>query len=331
MSSRLRVYGTVAAACVAAAGLAAAVAWNGRGEAQPVAAVQTGPRQGAPPLALDFLVADRAEAVALQDAVRLYQDGRRGRALERFEDVLAGDPDSLYAAVGTAMARWPDGTLPALETLAGKHPESALVQLHLGLTQYWLRRERAATSSWQRALAVEPDSASAIRAESLLHPDMPEGRPFFVPSRAAPREIADLLPLAQLDELERLASDEGTAEAWIQYGVALQRAGRPVSAAGAFDRAVEADPQSVEAKAAAALIRFTKDDPAAAFSRLGPLAAANPDSAVVRFHLGLALLWLSQVEEARQQLEGAIAAAPESIYARQATQLLDRLSEAGAG
>jgi hypothetical protein len=44
------------------------------------------------------------------------------------------------------------------------------------------------------------------------------------------------------------------------------------------------------------------------------------------------LLWLSQVEEAREQLERAAAAEPGSIYGREAALLLDRLDDAaGAG
>lgn len=331
MSSRPRVYVAVAVACLAAAGIAAAVAWTGRGETEQVAQVETGPRDGNPPLALDFLVEDRNEAVALQNAVRLYQNGDTNQALTRFEQVLKDDPASLYAAVGAAFARWPDGTVADLQDLADTHPGSALVQLHLGLARFWLRQDAEAKTAWKAAERVEPDSAAAIRAEGLLHPEMPEGRPFFVPSASVPQDVADLLPLQQLTELERRANASGTAKAWILYGTALQRVGRPLSAAAAFDRAVEIDPDDVEAQTAAALVRFTKDDPSRAFSKLGPLSKEHPDAAVVRFHLGLALLWLRDVEGSKKQLEEAAKAEPASIYARQAALLLNRLNEAQAG
>ena len=230
--------------------------------------------------------------------------------------MLKDDPASLYAAVGAAFARWPDGTVADLQDLAGTHPGSALVQLHLGLARFWLRQDAEAKTAWQAAERVEPDSAAAIRAEGLLHPEMPEGRPFFVPSASVPQDVDDLLPLEQLAELERRANTSSTAKAWILYGTALQRVGRPLSAAAAFDRAVEIDPDDVEAQTAAALVRFTKDDPSRAFSKLGPLSKEHPDAAVVRFHLGLALLWLRDVEGARKQLEQAAKAEPASIYAR---------------
>ena len=51
---------------------------------------------------------------------------------------------------------------------------------------------------------------------------------------------------------------------------------------------------------------------------------------MVRFHLGLMLLWLRDVEGSRAQLEQAVELEPGSIYGRQASLLLDRLEEAGA-
>jgi tetratricopeptide (TPR) repeat protein len=331
VSSRARVYALVGLACAGAAAIAIGVAWAGRAESPEAAPAPTGPRAGAPPLALDVLVEDAGLAASLQGAARLYEAGDRAEAREAFS-ALAGDGEgSLYAEVGEAMARWPNGTLPRLQELAREHQDSGLVQLHLGLARFWLRQDAAAQAAWREAEARDPDSSAAIRAESLLHPEMPQGRPFVVPSTPVPPEIADLLPLQQLRELERRAEDGTDGESWIRYGVALQRAGRPLSALEAFDRAAELDPGSAEALTAAAVARFDKDDPSQAFSRLGPLADRFPEAAVVRFHLGLMLLWLRDVEGSRAQLEQAIELEPESIYARQASLLLDRLDEAGAG
>jgi tetratricopeptide (TPR) repeat protein len=328
VSPCVRVYIVTGVAALAAAGIAVGVAWTGRGEEAPAAATaQGGPREGAPPLALDVLVDDANEAVALDSAITLYEGGRRQAALSAFEDILEHDPGSLYAAVGAAFARWPDGTLARLEQLAAENPTSGLVRLHEGLALLWQGKDAEARAAWQEAERVNPDSPAAIRAESLLHPDMPAGRPFFVPSGPVPQELAGLPLLAQLDELERRAETATEAEPWIRYGAALQRAGRPISAREAFDRAVAVDPESVEARTAAAVIRFDKDDPSQAFSRLGPLSAQHPNDAVVRFHLGLGLLWLRGVDEAREQLEAAKASGAGTIYGREAAILLERLAE----
>jgi tetratricopeptide (TPR) repeat protein len=328
VSSRARLYALTGLACAAAAAIAIGVAWAGRAESPEAVPAPSGPREGAPPLALDVLVEDAGVAAALQSAARLYDEGERPAAREAFAELVPGDEGSLEAEVGEAMARWPDGTLARLQQLAGEHPDSGLVQLHLGLTRFWLREDAAAAAAWREAEARDPDSPAAIRAESLLHPEMPQGRPYFVPSTAVSQEVADLLPLPQLRELERLAESEDDAESWIHYGVALQRAGRPVSAVEAFDRAAAVAPDDAEALAGAAVARFDKDDPSQAFSRLGPLGERFPGAAVVRFHLGLMLLWLRDVEGSRAQLEQAIELEPGSIYARQAALLLDRLEEA---
>ncbi|MGH3039955.1 MAG: hypothetical protein ACRDLZ_11265, partial [Gaiellaceae bacterium] len=132
-------------------------------------------------------------------------------------------------------------------------------------------------------------------------------------------------PEEQLAELERQAEAGGVAERLV-YGIALQRVGRPVSARAAFGSALEADPGSVPAKVADAIGRFDKDDPSQAFSRLGPLADADEDG-VVRYHLGLALSWLGQVEEAIRQLRLAREADPDGFYGREAERLLDRLED----
>jgi hypothetical protein len=79
---------------------------------------------------------------------------------------------------------------------------------------------------------------------------------------------------------------------------------------------------------AAAVSRFDKDDPSRAFSRLGPLASANPDASVVRYHLGVMLLWLPSLEDVREQLERARSIDPNGFYGRQAGRILDRLDEA---
>ena len=90
-----------------------------------------------------------------------------------------------------------------------------------------------------------------------------------------------------------------------------------------------APPDRLDTQVAAAVARFDKDDPSAAFSRLGPLARDHPESAVVRFHLGLLLLWIRDVDDARIQLRQASETRPENLYSREAKSLLSRLEAIG--
>ena len=282
---------------------------------------KAGPLAGAPPLLLDLGVRTDPEATALRRAARLYERGRRRQALEMFARHA-----SLEARVAAAVARWPRGTIPALRRLAATRPGSALVRLHLGLALFWSGRRDAAVHSWRAARRVEPDSLSAVRADDLLHPNFPRGRPIFVPSFAPPPQIASLPPARQLASLARGARTGGTREKLL-YGVALQRLGRPLSARRQYAAAADAAPADIEARVADAVGRFEKSRPQAAFSRLGPLAARHPRSPTVRFHLGLLLLWLGELEGARRQLAACRAVAPRGVLGREAARFLRELRE----
>jgi tetratricopeptide (TPR) repeat protein len=321
VSPRARVRLIVGASALVAAAVVVGVALNGRGDGSP--------ERRPPVLELSVLVGDDSEAQALRAAERAYDGGRVEAARAQFETILRSDPASVEAAVGAAIASWPDGTLDELRRLAGIHPGSALVHLHLGLALYAAGEQAEATAEWRRAAQVEPDSPSAVRAGDLLHPEMAPGLPSFFTDLKPPKDLATLTAQKQLDELERNAKDGGGADEWLLYGAALQRVGRPVSAREAFDRALELAPERLDAQVAAAVGRFDKANPSAAFSRLGPLARDHPDAAVVRFHLGVLLLWIKDVKDARIQLERAAATLPESLYRREAKSLLSRLEGIG--
>jgi len=286
------------------------------------------PGETPPALELSVLLGNDSEAQALRAAERAYDSGKAEDARAQFAAVLRDHPDSLEAAVGEAIAAWPDGTLERLRELEAAHPEKALVHLHLGLVLYAQGQRDEAAGEWRKAAEVEPDSQAAVRAGDLLHPDMAPGLPSFFTALQAPEGLADKPAQQQLDILQRAARGGG-ANDWILYGTALQRVGKPISARAAFDRALELAPERLDAEVAAAVGRFDKDDPSAAFSRLGPLARDNSDSALVRFHLGVLLLWIRDVQDARAQLAKAAATMPQSLYSREAKSLLSRLEGIG--
>jgi tetratricopeptide (TPR) repeat protein len=212
-------------------------------------------------------------------------------------------PRALSADVRAALGAWPNGTIPRLQRLAEAHPDSGFVRVNLGLALFWARRDAAAAARWREAARVDPDSPSAIRAGDLLHPGSPPGLPFFVPT--------------------------GHIDARLARGLAFQRAGRPISAERAFAAAARRAPDDLQTLVASAVSRFRKDDPARAFSRLGPLAARFPHSQTVRFHLGLLSIWIGDFREAKRQLELARAAGPETRLGREAKTLLASLVRVG--
>ena len=282
------------------------------------------PRKGSPPLALDFGLRTDPEARALEQAQTLYdRDHEKEHAHQLFARY-----DSLEAKVGAAVTAWPSGTVASLETLAAENPRSALVALHLGFALYWSRRVQEAVTAWRTAERLQPDSPYAVRAADFLHPRFAPGVPVFVPSFKAPLAIRMLTAPRQVTALEAAARSDG-AGAKILYGVALQGLGRPRSAEKQFAAAAREEPNDPEARAAAAVGLFDKDNPSLAFSRLGPLVRVFPHAQTVRFHLGLLLLWIAQVNRARDELEKARAEAPNSALGREATLYLQALRKVG--
>jgi tetratricopeptide (TPR) repeat protein len=321
VSPRTRIRLVVGVFALAAAAVVVGVVLLGRGDGS------TSERRP-PALELSVIVGDDAEARALRLAERAYDSGRAGAARAQFAAILAKNPDSLEASVGAAISSWPDGTVARLQQLTAAHPQSAVVHLNLGLALYAAGRQDDATAEWRRAAVVEPDSPSAVRAGDLLHPEMAPGLPSFFTDVKPPKELAGLSAQEQLDVLAGNARSGG-ADDWLLYGAALQRVGRPLAARAAFDRALELAPDRLDVRVADAVGRFDKANPSAAFSRLGPLARDNPDAGVVRFHLGLLLLWIRDVKDARVQLERAGRTRPESLYSREAKSLLSRLESIG--
>jgi tetratricopeptide (TPR) repeat protein len=167
---------------------------------------------------------------------------------------------------------------------------------------------------------------SAQRADDALHPSFPPGEPLFVPSFAPPAGLARLSPPRQFELLAKNAA-RPDARAKLLYGLALQRLGRRLSAARQYEAAARLEPNDPETQVAAAVGRFDKSKPSAAFSRLGPLTKRYPRAATVRFHLGLMLLWLARTQngalaEGKRQLRLAQKEEPSSPLAREAKKLL---------
>jgi tetratricopeptide (TPR) repeat protein len=323
MSPRARIIVIAgAAACLAAGGTVAlaVITSNGKGgkENKPV------PLAGAPPLALDLGVRTDPEARALRRGERLYSSKRRaaaGRIFRRY--------DSPAAQVGAAFAAWPDSSLATVERLAREEPKDSLVLLHLGYANLWAGYSEQAHAAWRRAAFAQPDTMSAQRADDALHPGFPPGEPLFVPSFEPPAQLDRLSPPRQLELLAKQAS-RPDAHAKLLYGVALQRLGHRLSARREYDAAARLAPGDPETRVAAAVGRFDKSRPSAAFSRLGPLTRRYPHAATVRFHLGLMLLWMARAQpgalaEGKRQLRLAETEEPGSPLAREAKRLLTGL------
>ncbi len=120
---------------------------------------------------------------------------------------------------------------------------------------------------------------------------MQPGYPLFVPADNPPEG-------ATLESLKAAAVEApNDAKAQLQYGSALQGAGRRLEAVQAYTQALKADPTSIESQVALALAGFKKDDPAKAFGTVGPLVRDHANDPSPRFHLAMMLLWIGQTGE----------------------------------
>ena len=114
-----------------------------------------------------------------------------------------------------------------MNRLAGLHPDQAVVQLNLGVALFWSGLA-GAQEAWRQAIADEPDTAYAVTAGNLLHPEYAPGVPVFVSTAPLPHGFDELSPPAQLRTLERRAQQSVAGK--LLYGSALQRLGMTRSA-----------------------------------------------------------------------------------------------------
>ncbi|HET8653716.1 MAG TPA: tetratricopeptide repeat protein [Gaiellaceae bacterium] len=314
MTQRTRMLLVAAVAVVAAAAVAGGAAVLSRDD-EP----ETARPKGVPPVLIDVGVRTDPEAERLRRAAGLHAHGQVARARALF-----ARGTSIQAQAGAALAAWPDGALTRLEALAREHPTSGAILFHLGLARFWSGDTDGAVEAWRQTRTRDPDSAFAVRAGDLLFRNAPPGLPTFVPSFRGPERVRVMEAPEQLAALRRMAR-RPDPRAKLLYGVALQRLDRPVSAQRQFSAAAKLAPRSPDALVADAIGRFDKQHPERAFSRMGPLTRRFPRAGTVRFHLGLMLLWLGDVNEAKRQLNRAIRLGPP--HSREAKRLLDRLED----
>jgi Flp pilus assembly protein TadD len=309
-------FGVALAAIAAAAVVVVGAALPGGEPAKTSSGPASAARKGPPPLELELGVRNDPDARLLRHAAAVYGAGRRRQALALFDRSR-----SLEAQVGAAFAGWPTGTLERLRALARAHPQSGLVLVDLGIVRAWRGDVAGARREWRLAKRLQPDSPYALRADTFLHPGYVPGVPVFVPSFAARATVSNPTALRAL----RDAAAQGGVRQNLVYGIVLQQLGHQLSAERAYGQAAALAPNDPDARVAAAVGRFDKDHPERAFSRLGPLVRVFPHASTVRFHLGLLLAWLAQVDAAKQQFRKAYALAPSSSLGREARRFLQRL------
>lgn len=321
MTPRVRVLTTVAvAACLAAGGVVGVTLLQTHDQSTTAPGAVTKPRAGIPPLFLDFGVRDDREARELSTAATLLNAKRVAAARTIFARY-----HSVQAQIGLAFANWPGNGLETLRTLVAHYPRSPAAAYHLAWALLWSGRVGDAASEWQRVAKTFPDSPEAVEAENALYPKFTQGLPYLV----LPVTVPSAPTRAEQARVLAAAARRADAAAKLRYGYFLWQLMRPVSAERQFAAAAKLAPDDPSARAAAAVGRFTKRNPIRAFAALGPLTAVFPRAPVVRFELGLLLIWTAQPKKGLAQLRLAAAEDPHSEYAKEVRTLLSRLVNHG--
>jgi hypothetical protein len=176
---------------------------------------------------------------------------------------------------------------------------------------------------------VEPDSSAAVSASDLLHPAFVPGLPPIITTLQPPEAVQALAPPQELAALKRAAA---SARRERQARLRRRALEPPSPAVGrtAVPRGGRACAKRPDG-AHRGLRSAPSPRPArcSRFSQLGPLTGRFPRSSLVRFHLGVLLIWSQELAKARKQLGLAISLDPSSQYAVQAKRLLTALVVTG--
>jgi hypothetical protein len=255
----------------------------------------TAPRPGRPVLQLEV-----GPKTALGRAAHLLNNGAAPTAAVIFRATPGPE-----AELGLAFAQWKGvASLDNVKAIAAANADDPAVQLNLGWADFQAGHNAEAVTAWEQTASRFPDSPYAVDALDALHPTVVPGLPAIVINFAA-------VP--------------AQARRYVQAGWQAWNLKEVVTARRQFNAAAALAPHSPEVLVAAAVARFSPDQPKASFPILGPLTATFPSNPIVRLHLGELLLWNREVAPARKQLRLAADEQPGSGYAKQAKGILEAL------
>ena len=279
-------------------------------------------RDGAPPLSLDLGVRTDPEAVDLRKALALYDAGqaRRGRSSSSRGTTRSRRASARRSHLAGRHGRPDDPALgaPPEERRRPAQPRRRALLVRRG------RREDA----WQSAASLEPDTAYAVAAGNLLHPEFARNLPIFVPTTdgAERRSQARRAGAARAAPASRAAGRSPTSSSTAsRCSGSASSARRSASIAAAREGA-----RGRRGAGRRGRRPLRQGAPGGGVLPARPAHARRfPKAATVRFHLGLLLLWSGEVKEARRQLELVRTVEPGSPLVGRRGQYLDRLRKAG--
>ena len=150
----------------------------------------------------------------------------------------------------------------------------------------------------------------------------------LISATAVPRAIASLPAAQQAARYAAMAGND--PELLVKMGAAYQRAGDPDGAAAAYNKALAADPNSLEAKIGLALVEGSRSDAGlkAAGQKLAVLTSEYPNSQVAWFNRGWVDAYLRDGKGSIAAWERTAAIDPATSLGKTASGLLARIARA---
>lgn len=248
------------------------------------------------------IAAEPGAASALLLAAAESAAGDRAAATAALAGVQTPEADAARALLAYDPAD-PKPAVAALARLYAADPANGLIGFSYGAALLWSGQRAQGEEVLRAVRDAAPESFHGIAADDLVHPSAPPGYPPFVTAQPIPDR-----PLAALLAAAKAHPDD--AQAQIAAGAALLAAGRRLDATDAFDAALQADPNALEAKVGRIIATYQKDHPEKSFGQMGPLVRDNPSNPSPRLHLALMLLWIKDVDTARAELRQVANADP---------------------
>ncbi len=238
---------------------------------------------------------------ALQEAMRLQQQGVLDQAELSYRAILKAQPNHFDALHFLAILRFQQGryteALDLVHAALKLDPRAAPAQSNLGLILRKSGRLEEALASFDKALALQPNHVDALNNRGGV-----------------------LQELGRLDEAlthfdKALVSRPGYAEAHYNRGGALQKLARLDEALASYDRALALRPDYVDAliNRGGVLKELGRLDEALA--SYDEAVALRPDRAEARYNRGGALQGLGRLEEALASYEEALAIKADHVEA----------------
>ena len=236
----------------------------------------------------------------MHDAVAADEEGRTAEAIELYRQVLARRPEMMAAARHLAFDYWRTGQMPAaIDTLriALKRGPTPGAEIQLGTYLVEIGRAQEALTLLEKAAEADP-TLDALNALGIAY-----GR-----TNRAKEALAAFDRGLKIDPENPMIHEN--------IGAIHLDAGQLGAAREEFERAIRANPGSAQGHAGLATVAFKsgdRDTALASWKRAVELDASNWDAL---YNLGVQLMRVGRLAEARPYLERFVRTAPASLYSK---------------